>query len=114
MMNLEDLIGGLRSRPEMYLPDTTFNTLVAFLEGYNAATDGQFLDGFSRWLQEYSLGYITNYHWQVVIAAVVLGVEPNERWRDAIDEGFDRRASDELLHQLERFLSLRKSGDRQP
>ena len=106
-MNFEDLISGLRTRPEMYLPDDRFNTLVAFLDGYNMATDGQFLNEFSRSLQKRVFGYVTNYHWQAIIAAIVLGAEPNERWRDSVDGEFDARASAELLAQLERFLDLK-------
>ena len=91
----------------MYLPDDRFNTLVAFVEGYNLATDGRFLGGFNRWLQERSFGEVTNYHWQAIVAAIALGIRPCERWRDMTNEGFDARASAELLDQLARFLRTR-------
>lgn len=39
----EDLLDGLRTRPRMYLPDDRFNTLVAFIEGYDIRADGKLL-----------------------------------------------------------------------
>jgi hypothetical protein len=95
----------------MYLQDRRFNTLIAFVDGFNLGTGGRLLEDFSQWLQERTFGYVTNYHWQTIVAALALGITPQERWRDLIDEGFDARASDELLNQLKLFLHIKHVGD---
>jgi hypothetical protein len=111
MTNFEKLLANVASRPGMYLPDRRFNTLVAFVEGCDLGAEGQLLDGFSNWLQERTFGYVTNYHWDTIVAAIVLGEPPHERWRSSVDENFDPRASEELLNQLRLFLETKNRGD---
>lgn len=49
-MALPELLEGIRRRPGMYLRSTSFDTVVAFLDGYDAALAGGLLVGFREWL----------------------------------------------------------------
>lgn len=99
----DDILDALRTRPGMYLPDARFNTLVAFLEGYNISADGRLLAGFTDWVHDRALGYLTNFHWRAIIASIVLGEGPTEQWQESVTEDFDSTASTELLSQLSTF-----------
>jgi hypothetical protein len=49
-MGLPPIIEGLRRKPDMFLLSTTFDCVVAFLDGYDAAQSGGLLAGFREWL----------------------------------------------------------------
>ena len=107
-MDFRELFRNLDQRPTMFLPDTRYNTVVAFVEGCNAATDRELLRGFSGWVHDRILGYRSNFHWQAVIAAKYLSGKLDERWQESIkDESFHDLASHELLAQLDDFLAAR-------
>lgn len=49
-MALPPFIEGVRRRPGMYVSPETFDCVVSFLCGYDAAQSGGFLVGFREWL----------------------------------------------------------------
>lgn len=49
-MGLPSVLQNIKERPGMYLHAATFDAVVAFVEGYNAAICGGFLVGFREWL----------------------------------------------------------------
>lgn len=51
----------------MYLMDSRYATLAAFVEGYNQATGGSLLDGFAEWLAIEVLGEPSSLHWATLI-----------------------------------------------
>jgi hypothetical protein len=53
----------------MYLLDDRFPTVVAFLEGFNAAFDGAPLSGFQRFVSSRVLHRESSQHWAYIIAS---------------------------------------------
>lgn len=49
-MHFRNLFSDPRKRRRMFLLDDRYMTLVAFVEGCNAATDWQLLEGFGKWV----------------------------------------------------------------
>lgn len=92
-----DLIRGLRRHPGMFgvAPDD-YSALVAYLCGYDAATNGGFLSGF-RELIELKLGRTTNVAWWDVVTQLRRPGEDNAHVSDA-----ERIAY--LLDVLEEFV----------
>ena len=50
-MTIPDVILHMAARPGNYFGDHYYNCCVAFLEGYNHASNDQLLAGFSEWLR---------------------------------------------------------------
>ncbi|MEZ5272284.1 MAG: hypothetical protein R2694_08255 [Ilumatobacteraceae bacterium] len=92
-----DLIRGLRRHPGMFgvAPDD-YSALVAYLCGYDAATNGGFLSGF-RELIELKLGRTTNVAWWDAVTQLRRPGEDNAHVSDA-----ERIAY--LLDVLEEFV----------
>jgi hypothetical protein len=101
------LLEALKVRPEMYLRELRYSVLVAYVEGYDAATGGRCLDGFQEWVEgqlEISPGPI---HWSFLIAA--------QRREPVAGEGFcgmteleDRECIADLLATLSAFQAQRE------
>ncbi len=49
-MSLPEVLANLRKRPGMYVYPVTYDTAVAFVDGYDAATQRGLLVGFREWL----------------------------------------------------------------
>lgn len=104
-MDFRQLFSDLGKRRRMFLLDDRYMTLVAFVEGCNAATDWQLLDGFNGWVATQVLGTESSLHWSTVIAAKSdpqLLVEPRTR---PISPELESVASDDLLGLLDSFLA---------
>ncbi|WP_203690232.1 hypothetical protein [Catellatospora coxensis] len=88
----------------MFLPDDRYATLVAFLEGGNAVTNGDFLRGFNEWVQErlHGPGYRSSVHWSAEIAESVAGRARNGL---TMTEALEEQAKERLLDELDGFLS---------
>jgi hypothetical protein len=68
-VDLAELCFHLRHRRRMYVGDDRFLTVVAFVEGYNAARDAGPLSGFPDFVSMRLLGHHSNLHWSAVIAS---------------------------------------------
>lgn len=49
-MKTREIVEGLKKRPRMFLSVVTFDTIVAYLSGYDLAVMGGLLLGFHEWL----------------------------------------------------------------
>ena len=49
-MSLPEVLANLRKRPSIYINPETYDTAVAFVDGYDAATRRGLLVGFHEWL----------------------------------------------------------------
>jgi len=78
----------------MYLPDDRFSTVVAFVEGYNAAFDGEPLSGFPEYVAKEVLGRHSSLHWSYIVAST--------RVSEIFDEG---TGLDEIPAHLESDLT---------
>ncbi|WP_430788745.1 hypothetical protein [Actinoplanes sp. G11-F43] len=74
-MRLGVLVFHLTRRRRMYLPDDSFASLVAFIEGFSAGTD-QSLSGFQPWVAERVLGHCSNRVWWTIL------IEAHPMFRD--------------------------------
>jgi len=45
-----EIFNGLRDRTTMFVPNRNYNVIVAFITGYDIASDNKTLQGFSKWL----------------------------------------------------------------
>ncbi|GAA4733818.1 hypothetical protein [Phytohabitans rumicis] len=107
-MDFRDLFKQLGMRPRMYLPDDRFHTLVAFIEGCNAATDWKLLAGFNEWVATHTLGQKSSFHWSVIVASKIFPTILDESGAAAIPGELEGPASEELLRVLDSYLATRQ------
>jgi hypothetical protein len=107
-MNFRELFGQLSKRPGMYLPDDRYRTLVAFIEGCNAATDGKLLAGFNEWVAAEVLGRESGFHWSAIVASRFAPAILDEPSRATIPDELEGPASEELLRLLDSYLATRR------
>jgi hypothetical protein len=109
-MDFRDLFEQLGSRPRMYLPDARYHTLVAFVEGCNAATDWKLLAGFNEWVAVQVLGRESSFHWSVIVASKFFPAILEEPSTVKIPSELEGPASEELLRFVDSFLRARRVG----
>ena len=109
LTNFRALFAGLRSHRRMYLMDDRYMTVVAFVEGCDAATERRLLTGFNDWVSTRILGFAgSGFHWSTIVAskrAPALLAEPRS---GPIPEEVEAGAADDLLEMLDEFLSTRQ------
>lgn len=88
----------------MFLLDDRYMTLVAFIEGCNAATNWQLLDGFDRWVAEQILGRESSFHWSRVIASKSDPGLLNEPQAGPLAPELEGAAAADLLSLLDDYL----------
>ena len=98
-MTLAELCFHLRRRRRMYLPDDRFASAVAFVEGYNAASDGAALNGFNTYVSERLVGGDSPVHWSYRIASTRA---PDVRL-DQLPAELDGELTDMMVDLLEEF-----------
>lgn len=104
-MDLSELCFHLRNRRRMYLPDGRYLTAVAFVEGFNAALDGEPLQGFQQWLSARVLGGNSALHWSYVAASAQIPRLIDEKLRlDQLSPDQDQQLTDGLLGLIEEFI----------
>lgn len=91
----------------MYLPDGRYHTLVAFVEGCNAATDWRLLAGFNEWVAGRILRHESSLHWSAVVASKFAPAILEEPGTATIPTELEGEASEELLSLLDSFLETR-------
>ncbi|MEV6369643.1 hypothetical protein AB0L86_22430 [Micromonospora musae] len=103
-MNLPDLCLNLRRRRRMYLLDDRYSTAVAFVEGYNAAFDGDPLSGFQDYVAARILNRKSSLHWSYVIASTKMPALLDSDARiDQIPAELEVELTDLLVDLLEEF-----------
>ncbi|WP_059011071.1 hypothetical protein [Streptomyces specialis] len=101
-MNFTHVITDVRRRPNAYAL-RGYREFVAFVNGYNTATGGQLLDGFSARLAG-RLGRGGNLHWAELIAK--LATAPEEvRTMDDMSGPQEEQATKLLFEELLAFLA---------
>lgn len=66
-MDLAEASFHLRHRRGMYLMDDRYETVVAFLVGLSAASDGRLLEGFNEFVADRVLGRRTPFWWGALV-----------------------------------------------
>lgn len=76
-MSLPHLLEDFRKRPGMYIPLTSFDHVVAFIQGCDSACYGGILAGFREWLVV-KLGWGNNFSWSALARNIVRNELPDE------------------------------------
>ncbi|MCM1975253.1 MULTISPECIES: hypothetical protein [unclassified Streptomyces] len=96
----------------MYLLDDRFSTAVAFVEGFDAARDGDPLNGFQEWVCKRILGGNSPRHWAYVLASShVPGMGDGQASIDRIPRESEAGLIEAMLDLLEEFADLPAGGD---
>ena len=102
-MTPSELCFHLRRRRRLYLPDDRFASAVAFVEGYNAASDGKALESFGPYVSQRLTGHHSPQHWSFLIASTRA---PDVRL-DRIPAELDGELTDLLVDLLEAWVTSR-------
>lgn len=110
MTHHSDLFAFIRQRPSMYVSEPSYNTITAFITGFDQASHGGVLVGFREWLIVLNDGP-NNLSWPslVLSSAFPDASSPESHVRDS-DEA-DRHATDHLFQLLEDFTEKRDRAD---
>lgn len=109
MVDFRALFRDVGIRRGMYGLDPRYSTLVAFVEGCDAATNAELLSGFRDWLGSKLLGQPkSNIAWWAIIAGVHVGecLEGSRHISDLPPE-LDEQLCADLLRFLDQFLEER-------
>ena len=105
-MELGEICFHLKNRRRMYLLDDSFVTAVSFIEGFNAALDGEPLNGFRDWLNARSFEGRSGLHWAYIIASVrVPEVLEGGLRIDNISSDYNAPMIDDLLRLIGDFIA---------
>lgn len=110
-MDLLSILPKLRRHSRMYIVDDRYATLVAFIDGYDTATDSQALAGFQSWLALRVLGTdTTGYGWPALVATQVFPeIQSGELALDHLPANGDKELRGKLISLLEEFLRTKKA-----
>jgi len=100
-MTLAPAIEALRRHPGMYVWPETFECVVSFLSGYDAAQSGGFLVGFREWLIVRA-DEGNNLAWPSLVLTVI---------GDLGEERESAKLIDGLFDLFDEFFAIRQSGD---
>lgn len=105
-MTLPPVLANVRKRPEMYLPFVTYEGVVSFVLGYDAAVNGGLLWAFREWLVT-KLSGGNNLSWPALVLRDI-GREDASVSGKALQTAEDHRAAIEsLFDTIETFLDER-------
>lgn len=91
----------------MYLLDDRLSTAVAFVEGFNAARDGDPLNGFQEWVCDRVLGGCSPRHWAYILASTqVPDMADGQISIDRIPRELEIGLIEAMLDLLEEFANL--------
>jgi hypothetical protein len=101
-MPLPRAIQALRDRTSMYLLVVNYDTVVAFIEGFNHGVDGAFLRGFREWLLPRVRCDWHNMHWPVLVLSLAF---PDEElaWPSLRSPERDPHSIRVLFEALDRY-----------
>jgi hypothetical protein len=102
-MSLPEVLANLRKRPSMYIRPATYDTAVAFVDGYDAATRRGFLVGFHEWLVV-KLGEGNNLAWPALVSGLMQRGTAVKELKGQYDHNV---AIEFLFATLEQFLDER-------
>ncbi|MCY1018558.1 hypothetical protein [Pyxidicoccus sp. MSG2] len=106
-MTSSSIFERLRKSPGLFLPSVDYDVAVAFLLGFDAATEGGCLMGFREWLVP-QLGGGNNLHW----AGLVLNLMKRETEVQRSEGNHSEKERVEfLLSTLDMFHQERTSSD---
>jgi hypothetical protein len=97
------VFANMRKCPGMYLPAVTYDTTVAFVNGYDTATQRGFLVGFREWLAV-KLDGGSNLTWH---ALVINLLQRTTRMKELESQDDHKAAIEFLFATLDQFLDER-------
>lgn len=104
--HFRDLFRNVGRYPLMYLPESRYTVLVAFVTGCDQATGRRLLEGFNEWVAQRVLGAETPFVWWSVVASQYAPEQLDGHHSVSnLTTDQDRRASESLLGLLDEFLA---------
>jgi hypothetical protein len=97
-MSLPPALEHVKKHPGMYVYKAEFDSMAAFIGGFDLATNGGLLLGFREWLIV-KLGYASNLAWPALALRLIFHANNQ------------KRAVAELFDSLEAFLQERQAPD---
>jgi hypothetical protein len=108
-MSLPDVLEHMKKRPGMYVAKVDFDSVAAFIAGFNLATNGGLLVGFREWLIV-KLGYGNNLVWDALVLKLTFP-EAESASNQLLQAEQQKRAVESLFQLLEAFLQEKNSPD---
>lgn len=105
-MDLRDRIADVRRRPRLY-GLTTFGEVAAFVNGMDAATERELLEGFREWLAVRA-DRGANLAWPVLVIGIAYPSAADDFWV-AASHGESSEATAVLFDELLSFLADREA-----
>jgi hypothetical protein len=105
-MNSRSYFQAVRKRPIMYGVDGSFNSVAAFVLGFDAATNGGLLSGFREWLIV-RIDDGNNLAWPA-LAGRLLAVDCSHGDPGRMCAGCGEQGGSKLLGVLDEFLSIKE------
>jgi hypothetical protein len=102
-MSLPEVLANMRKRPGMYIRPATYDTAVAFVDGYDTATQGGLLVGFREWLVV-KLDGGNNLIWSVLVSDLMHHTTGMKEFKSPDDHN---AAIEFLFATLDQFLGER-------
>ncbi|KGM13805.1 hypothetical protein N869_09585 [Cellulomonas bogoriensis 69B4 = DSM 16987] len=96
----------------MYVLSDTYVALVSFIAGFDAATEGELLDGFDAWVATASpAAGASSFAWPVVVASRTWeAILDGRNTIDAMPRTLQQEAKADLMRLLDEFLADRATN----
>jgi hypothetical protein len=108
-MSLPAVLENVKKHPGMYVYKVEFDSVAAFIDGFNLATNGGLLVGFREWLIV-KLGYGDNLAWPALALRLAFP-EAESPASQLLHADNQKRAVAALFEFLEAFLQEREAPD---
>ena len=102
-----ELFESIRLRPGMYFTEERYVVVAAFVLGYDAANDGQILEGYRDWLAE-KLGFGANLSWEPLVLSLAFPDAKQPEIEVELSEKNQRVAIDLLFETIYQFTELHR------
>lgn len=110
-MSLPEVLANLRKRPSMYINPATYETAVAFVNGYDAAIRRGLLVGFHEWLVV-KLDNGNNLAWPSLVSDLIQRTNTVKELKSPDDHKaaieFLFATLDQFLDERDEFMGLRR------
>ncbi|MFJ4784357.1 hypothetical protein [Streptomyces sp. NPDC088794] len=107
-MNDKEFVEGIRDRPSLFGLNGCYYPTAMFLEGFDMASSGGLLRGFTEWLVVRG-GECSSLHWHVLVLQRALPEFEFRGWKHLgpLHPDQDREATESLLSLVLEFLDVR-------
>jgi len=109
MSNFRTVFESIRARTGMYIPNATYDACVAFVLGYDIASEGGVLIGFREWLIP-RVGTGNNQSWSALVLHLAFP-EADRRAPVRLSAELEKQAIDSLFRIIGEFDDQRRKPE---